>query len=200
MTLRRFSEFALSAGFVLYSILPLHADMVSFSLLPSDGNVSGPAGSVVGWGYSLTNESASDWFMATDLNADAFSNGIPTVLFDFPILAPGQTVTEAFNSINSIGLYELAWNVSAPAGYVNSGNFVLSGQWWNGDPLSSGNFIAAAPDISLSYSATVSVSSVPEPSSFSLLLMAMFGTMGYWLARNRLRSSTRTEGIPKNEL
>ena len=77
------------------------------------------------------------------------SNGTPTLLFDFPILAPGGTVTEAFDSVNSIGLFELQWDVSAPVGFVNIGNFTLSGEWWDGDPLNGGNFIAAAPDIAL---------------------------------------------------
>jgi hypothetical protein len=70
------------------------ADSITFSLLPSDGNVSGPAGSLVGWGYSLTNDSTSDWFLATNLNSDSFSNGTPMLLFDFPEVAPGATVTE----------------------------------------------------------------------------------------------------------
>ena len=103
-------------------------------LIPSDGNVSGLPGSLVGWGYSLMNNDPSNWFMSTDLNADSFLNGPPTLLFDFPILAPGGSVTEAFDPVNSMGLFELPWDPSAPDGFVNSGNFTLSGQWFDGDP------------------------------------------------------------------
>lgn len=165
---------ALLGGAVCCSIAPLCADSVTFSLLPSDGNIFGPAGSLIGWGYSLTNDSTADWFMATNLDAGSFANGTPTSLFDFPILGPGQTVTETFDPINGIGIYELAWDSSAPTGFINSGDFVLSGQWWGGDPLSGGSYIADAPDTSLAYSATVSgTSTVPEPSSFFVLACAM---------------------------
>jgi hypothetical protein len=164
---------ALLAGAVCCSIAPLRADAITFGLLPSDGNISGPPGSLIGWGYSLTNDSTSDWFMSTNLNADSFSNGTPTSLFDFPILSPEQTVTEPFDPINSIGIYELAWDPSAPIGFVNSGDFVLSGQWWDGNPLSGGTFIADAPDVSLPYTATVGGTSItPEPSSFFVLAFA----------------------------
>ena len=135
---------------------PVWADSITFGLLPSDGNVSGPAGSLVGWGYSITNESATDWFFATDLNSDSFSNGTPNMLFDFPEFAPGANVTEAFDPVNGIGLYEFQWDPSAPVGYVNSGDFTLSGQSYDGDPFNGGNFIADATDTLSPYSATVS--------------------------------------------
>jgi hypothetical protein len=88
--------------------------------------------------------------------------------------------------VNSIGLYELLWDVSAPVGFVNSGNFTLSGEWWDGDPLNGGNFIADAPDIALPYLATVGQgsSTVPEPSSFVLLVCAIAMIMGLRIARN----------------
>src|SRR5205085_7828489 len=96
----------------------------------------------------------SNWFESTALNSDSFANGTPTLLFDFPILAPGGTVTEAFDAVNSIGLFELQWDLSVPVGFVNSGNFTLSGQWFDGDPLNGGNFIAVAADIAVRYSAS----------------------------------------------
>lgn len=149
---------------------PLWADSITFGVLPTDGNVSGPASSLVGWGYSITNQSDTDWFLATNLNSDSFSDGTPNLLFDFPEVAPSSTVTEAFDSVNGIGLYELQWDPSAPVGFVNSGNFTLSGQWYDGDPFNGGNFIADANDTLSPYSATVTgSSSVPEPSGLLLL-------------------------------
>ncbi|HLK66556.1 MAG TPA: hypothetical protein VKU19_24145 [Bryobacteraceae bacterium] len=167
---RLFLQSILVTGLLLLSTGPLSADAV-FTLLPPDGNVFGAPGSLVGWGYSLTNTDPSDWFMSSDLNSDSFSNGTPTLIFDFPILAPGATVTEVFDPVNSIGLFELQWDPSAPAGFVNSGNFVLRGQLWDGDPLNGGSFIADAIDTAVAYSATVSSSttSTPEPSCALLL-------------------------------
>src|ERR1035441_834745 len=143
---RLFWQPLLVAGLFFSLACPVSAGVV-FTLLPSDGNVSGAPGSLVGWGYALTNTDSSNWFMATNLNSDSFSNGTPTPLFDFPILAPGAVATEAFDSVNSVGLYELQWDSSAPVGFVNSGDFTLSGEWWDGDPFNGGSFIADAPDI-----------------------------------------------------
>jgi hypothetical protein len=133
---------------------------------------------------------SSNWFESTALNTDSFSNGTPTSLFDFPILGPGATVTEPFDPVNGIGLFELLWDPSAPVGFINSGNFVLSGQWFDGDPSNGGNFIVNAPDMALAYTATVSVpSTVPEPSGFGLLSWAIAMMMGFRIARRVLRHS-----------
>src|ERR1700733_5376496 len=133
---------ALLAGVVFCLASPGRADTTYVTLLPSTGDVSGPAGSLVGWGYSITNQSTTDWFLATNLNSDSFSNGTPNLLFDFPEVAPGATVTEAFDSVNGNGMFELLWDPSPPVGFVNSGDFTLSGQWYDGDPFNGGNFIA----------------------------------------------------------
>lgn len=149
----------------------LPADSFQFSLIPESGSVAGSSGTSVGWGYSITNQSSADWLATTDLTSDPFLNGTPTLLFDFPTIAPGQTVTELFNTSTATGLYELTWDSGAPDGFVNTGNFVLSAQWWDGDPLSGGAEIAAAPDASVAYSATASavVNNAPEPSAWLLV-------------------------------
>jgi hypothetical protein len=98
--------------------------------------------------------------------------------------------------VNGIGVFELQWDPSAPVGFVNSGNFVLSGEWWDGDPLNGGSFIADATDTALPYSAIVGApaSGVPEPSSF-VLLASGFGLMAaLWNARNR-RSIKRAANL-----
>lgn len=165
-------QWTFAGGILFVLAAPVSANII-FTTLPLNGNVSGPAGSLVGWGYSIANTDPSNWFVSTDLNSDSFSNGTPTLLFDFPDLAPGFTATEAFDPVNAIGLFELQWNPSAPTGSTNSGNFVLSGQWWDGDPLNGGIFIADALDSSAAYTATVSGSSSSTPEPSSLWPMAM---------------------------
>jgi hypothetical protein len=120
------------------------------------------------------------------LNTDSFSDGTPNLLFDFPEVAPGATVTEAFDPVNGIGIYELQWDPSAPVGFVNSGDFTLSGQWYDGDPFNGGNYVADATDTLLPYSATVtgSVSSVPEPLSCLLLASGIVAIIGWRKVRN----------------
>ena len=77
---------------ILCLALPVWADTITFTLLPSNGNVSGPPGSLVGWGYSLTNTDLFNWFVSGNLNSDWLLNGTPAVLFEFPILAPGEAI------------------------------------------------------------------------------------------------------------
>jgi hypothetical protein len=150
-------------------------DIYTFSVIPADGNISGAPGATIGWGYSITNESTTDWLLATNLDADSFAYGTPMLLFDFPEVAPGATVMEAFDPIGGTGLYEDILNASAPPGSIDSGNFVLSAQWYDGDPFNGGHLIADAIDSSTAYTATVSggASSAPEPDSVLLLLTAL---------------------------
>jgi hypothetical protein len=168
-----------AASMVLLANLPrLQADTYSFSLIPPSGDVAGPPGSTVGWGYSLDNESASDWLVTSDLEAGTFLDGSPNVLFDFPDLGPGQSVTVPFDPVAGTGVYEFTWEGSAPIGFMNTGIFELDAQWWTGDPLNGGAYIADAPSAYINYSAAVvtSTSPVPEPSSLILFIIAL-GTL-----------------------
>lgn len=124
-------------------------------------DLSGQA--VSGWGYSLTNQSDSLWLMATDLTAGSFQFADPALLFDFPILAPGQSATVAYDPLIPAGLYQITWHADAPPGFVNAGNFIVAIEWWTGDPLAGGSFVSTAPGLSQPYS--VSASAVPEPST-----------------------------------
>lgn len=153
---------------------PLRADTFTFSLLPADGMVAGPQGSTVGWGYSLTNKSATDWLVTTAVNSDPFLFGSPTLLFDFPDLAPGGTASVPFDKGAGTGLYQLTWDSSAPLDFSNFGTFTLSAQWWTGDPLKGGAFLQNAPDSTQAYFATVSqTTAIPEPSPLVLELSVL---------------------------
>lgn len=149
-------------------------EIFTFDLIPADGNVNGAAGSTVGWGYSITNQSSTDWLVTTNLVSDSFSNATLNLLFDFPEIAPGTTVTESFDALNNVGLYDLVWDATAPGGFVNSGNFTLSAQWFDGDILSGGNYIVDAPDTNAAYSASVTAgAATPEPHTFFLGIIAI---------------------------
>jgi len=144
------------------------ADTYSFTALPND--VAGPAGSTVGWGYTISNESTTSWLVLTALDAGVFDQGTPDSLFDFPSLAPGETASVSFDPASLAGLYELTWDATVPIGFVNTGFFSLQAEWWDGDPLAGGNFLSDAPDESTPYSATVTGStSIPESSAVWVL-------------------------------
>ena len=98
---------------------------------------------------------------------------------------------EAIERLRAAALADICANGDNPAmfdEFVNSGNFTLSGQWYDGDPFNGGNLIADATDTLLPYSATVTgTSSVPEPSSFLLLVSGIVAIIGWRKVRSRPR-------------
>lgn len=152
---------------LLLSIAPsFAADIYSFGLIPAGGNIQGTPGSTIGWGYTIENQSSTLWLVTTALDSGVFQHGSPSVVFDFPDVAPGETVTVAFDAVLSAGLQSLLWDASAPIGFINSGNFILSAEWWDGDPFDPGSaFQSSADSQSVPYSASVSAPAVPEPAT-----------------------------------
>jgi MYXO-CTERM domain-containing protein len=159
------------------------ADMYTFTV-PDAVTVGSAAGSVTGWGYSLHNESSSLWLVTTDLSAGTFQHATPDLIFDFPDLGPGATVTVPYDPLTPAGLYQIVWDANAPPGFVNSGTFSLTAEWWSGDPLAGGSFVSNAPTASQPYTAMVT----PEPATIALvaLPLLLFGVIG---ARRRRRQS-----------
>ena len=100
----------------------------SVSLLPASGEIAGAPGATIGWGYTITNLDVDAWLSLSGLNTDPFANGTALSLFDFPTLAPGDSVTVPFIA-DTLGLVQLTWDLTAPAGAVNTGAFLLSGEW-----------------------------------------------------------------------
>lgn len=181
----------LLASFMFVAAAPtLFADAYTFNTIPADGNISGAPGATIGWGYSITNESATDWLLAVNLNANSFSFGTPMLLFDFPEVAPGATVSEAFDPVGLTGLYEEVLNAGAPNGSVDSGDFVLSAQWFDADPFNGGNPVADAVDTDAPYAVTVTSSPIaaPEPASFGLMA-TVIAAIARQLVAGRRRSS-----------
>jgi len=156
------------------------ADDITLSLIPVSGSVAGPPGSTVGWGYTITNNTP-EWIQALYLNADAFLNGTPNNVFDFPAVGPMSSVTLDFSlvatascSLPPCGVYELTWDAAAPAGFVNTGTFTVSSDYFDQNPANPGAAdLGPAPDASAAYSATVNSSAVPEPSSLLLLVSGL---------------------------
>jgi len=164
----------------------------SFDLLPTGGNVSGPAGSTVGWGYKITNSDTNNWLFVWGLSADPFLNGTPASLFDYPSVAPGTEVTLPYDKVNGLGLYQLTWDGTATIGFTNSGTFILSADWYDGDPSGNGTWIGAAQDKSAAYTATVTSAAVPEPSTWLLLVTGLAGVIA-------VKSLKRKRPIPRPE-
>jgi len=158
---------------IFLSVLPaMAADVYTFSVLGPE-TVSGPPGAptVTGWGYSIQNQSSTNWLVTTSLTAGLFLHATPQVLFDFPDVTPGATVTVPYDPVPpASGLYQIVWDQDAPAGFVNSGIFTLDAQWWNGDPLGNGRFVFSAPTANQPYT---TAAAVPEPGTGSILALSI---------------------------
>lgn len=153
----------------------LGSSLYEFSLLPGGGVISGPPGATIGWGFTLTNNDPLRWLVPSALNVDGFANGTPLDLFEFPILAPLTTLSVAFDGAR--GLYQLTWPSNAVDGAVDAGNFVLSADWYDSDPLAGGVFLENAGDITAAYAAVAT--DVPEPSSWTLALLGLGAMFTY---------------------
>ena len=107
-----------------------------FQLIPASGDLSAAPGATVGWGYTVTNPETEFWLAPYSLDTDTFLSGTPNSLFLFPILGPGASLTVPYDSLD--GLYEFTWDPLVPLGTVNLGFFIISAEWYVGNPLEGG--------------------------------------------------------------
>jgi hypothetical protein len=188
---------------ILVSAPPIiHADSLSFALLPAD--VSGPAGTTVGWGFSITNTSSFDYLDLSAIDSDLFlaTDGTPDAsIFPFPNLAPGQTMTQVYDPADGLGLFQFTWNAGVAVGTTETGLFTLYGAFC--DPAVD-QFCAedgSTPSTALasaSYSATVAAAVTPfaEPPAFLLLLSGFLGVAWWTGQRRRVEDAAGAPGEP----
>jgi len=169
----------------------------TFSLTLPD--ISGPAGSTVGWGFSITNNSTTDDLDISSIDASVFLYGTPdATIFTNAFyalggpLAPGATETQPFVTVDDnieddLGLFQDTLDADAPAGATDAGYFGLEGAFCDtsgddpnnpsGDPYcAEDGYIPGTLLATADYSVTVtpsSTTSVPEPSSFLLLVSGL---------------------------
>ena len=182
---------ALAMVMTLAAVPAAQADPFTFSLLPASGDIEGEAGVTIGWGYTITNPNPDYWLEITSFAPGSFVNvSAADALLIPPILAPGQTESVLYDPLTAEGLFQITWEVSAPVGFRNDGQFKLSGQFLDGDPFLGGAFLFDAEDQFAEYSATViAPSQVPEPATL-LMMGAALSATGVLERRRRRRQTT----------
>jgi PEP-CTERM motif len=201
--MRRYLYWISLALGLLLTTRPSRADSLTFTVTPMD--VSGPAGTTVGWGFTITNSiSSTDYLDISGIDSDLFSDGGPDAsIFPFSNLAPGQSATQLYDPVAQLGLFQFTWNPGLPVGTTQSGQFRLMGAFCD---LTVDQFCAeddSVPSVVLAtadYSATVSAApgtSVPEPSSILMLLLGLCG-IGLWVFIGRNIFAARSSWIGKN--
>lgn len=112
-----------------------------------------------------------------------FSNGTADgSLFDFPIIAPGQTDTTPFSIAAGTGLYQLTWDPNAPAGAINVGQFDVTGVFC-ADASFDGCSDTVVDEFWPYQALVTSTATAPEPSCTLLcivgLVILLFGKIGF---------------------
>ena len=181
---------------VLATLLTAHAawaDSLTFTVTPTD--VSGPAGTTVGWGFTITNNpnTTGDFLDISGIDSDLFAatDGTPDAsIFLFPNLASGQSVTQLYDGVAGLGLFQFTWNLGLATGTTEAGEFRLYGAFC--DPTVD-QFCAEDGSVTSTllatgdYTATVVPASgtpVPEPASI-LLLVSGLCAIGFWNLRRK---------------
>lgn len=154
------------------------SDSLTFTLIPPD--VSGPAGTTIGWGFTITNTSTStDYLDISGIDSDLFSatDGTPDAsIFAFPNLAPGQSVTQMYDPADGLGLFQFTWNDDLAVGTTETGQFRLYGAFC--DPAvdqfcAEDDSVPSALLATADYTATVTAAAgtpIAEPPSLLLLI------------------------------
>jgi PEP-CTERM motif len=171
MSVRAGLSWTIAVAALLLCATPAQAGPLTFSfdLAPLDGSISGAPGATIGWGYFVDNPSDA-WLELSGLDAGTFAQATPDAgLFDFPILAPGGSQSRAF-AASLQGLYQLTWDAGAAVGFTNVGQFVITANFWDADPLAGEAIFLGSLTRYIDYSASVTPEAhVPEPGTLVLV-------------------------------
>jgi PEP-CTERM motif len=173
----------------------LSAGPISITPIPSSGNVSGKAGSVVGWGFTLTN-TTSDWLVLTGSSftgSQTFGTYLDYLsLTNAPLYVAGPapespTVMQTWSPAATprLGLGEFDINPTAIPNLVITGNIVVHYSLFSQDP-NDPNFDPSSvvvPDATVSDPVTISLT--PEPATAALMLAGALGMVAARRCRRR---------------
>ena len=161
------------------------------TLTPSSGTVTGLPGAVVGWGYSITNNTSqymvivNSYFCGTGQDplyttcTQAIGSYSDFIATSATVIPPLSTVTKAFSAPPSAvqpgqgaGSYTVAAN--AAAGKSDTGSLVVVYDLYSANPFTTLGAVQSGGDIELTATAAVQV---PAPATFSVPTLSEWGLM-----------------------
>ncbi len=205
--LRRSITLFLAGSFLLATVVTSHASL-ALTLYPSSGTISGAPGETTGWGFTISNSSATDWIwltnsvfvsakniiQSTDLpyaGADPLWGIYTDLSGNLPPIAPSTSNLYVPYVPAQSGGGAVAMDPATPYGDLASGLITFTWDVYSAKPVDEfGIPLGLTPadfgsvDVNASVTSTVP-STVPEPSTYLLLTMAL-GVVGY--ARKRMLS------------
>lgn len=187
-----------------------YADPV-LTLEPS-GNVSGPPGATVGWGYKITNDTgfyllpSNSFFCepgedpqlttcSPNLGSSTYTDFITSYVFTNSSPIPPAGLSQSFNIglMTGVGAYSI--DPAATIGSMDSGNLVIEYTEWNANPflgsamqenITGGELGNGVFELSAAATVTViSTAAVPEPSAVWPLAAMLLVFLGFLRKRGR---------------
>lgn len=159
------------------------AGPVSLRLLPNSGAGGGQPGTVVGWGFTITNSGSPDWIVLTGSNftgSTVYGSYVDYLsLGNAPLYVAGPspesaTISQVWNASSHppLGLGEFDINSTALPGAIIPGTIQVSYDVFSQDP-NDPNFDPGSFVTSGTVSASSDVVVTPEPASLLTMSMAL---------------------------
>lgn len=157
----------------------ISAQALTLTLNPVGGSISGVPGSTVGWGYTVTNDSAIDWVtIGGGSNFSTLETWVTNyqdfTQFNFQVLAPGASFTQVYDALLLTGIGSIDIDSLATPGWVASGTIDFYYNLFNGDPNSGGIDLGVQL-----IQADADVTATPEPGTIMLLGSGLMGLVPF---------------------
>ncbi len=169
----------------LFTATAYSAPLPVFGIFPS-GTVSGSPGTVIGWGYDITNNDPSNWMVLNDsfvtggLSTGTFGTYQDYIASGFIVIDPSSTTGNVAFSQGSTGTGEFDIHNFVPPMTITGGisiDYSVFSQDPNSPSFDPGSLVSSG---TVSAVADAQVGGVPEPASimltcFGLLLLVVAG-------------------------
>jgi hypothetical protein len=173
------------------------AGPLSLTLLPTSGTIGSGPGTVVGWGFAITNSGSPDWVVLTSSDftgSPVYGSYVDYLsLVNAPLYVVGpspesSTISRSWNSSSNppLGLGEFDINSTALPGAIIVGSIQVDYDVFSQDP-NNPNFDPGSFVTSGTVSASAQVGVTPEPASLLTMSMALLPLAFAGLRRSKAR-------------